>query len=129
MGVDMADTTLSTLKAEVPECESLKDGSIGRLIHVVRGVQVMLDCDLAELYGVDVGAQHAAGPHAGVLADLNVADENRVLAHIRRFVDFRGFAQICVESFFQVHNFVIAKILYKFKIMLEITRISMKLKG
>lgn len=49
----MADTTLSTLKAEVPECESLGDGSIGRLIHVVRGVQVMLDCDLAELYGVE----------------------------------------------------------------------------
>ena len=42
MGVDMADTTLSTLRAEVSECESLKDGSIGRLIHVVRGVQVML---------------------------------------------------------------------------------------
>lgn len=49
----MADTTLSTLRTEVPERESLEDGPIGRLIHVVRGVQVMLDCDLAELYGVE----------------------------------------------------------------------------
>lgn len=53
MGVAMADLTLSAHRAEVPEYEALEGGPIGRLIHVVRGVQVMLDCDLAELYGVE----------------------------------------------------------------------------
>ena len=49
----MADLTLSSHQAEVPEYEALEGGPIGRLIHVVRGVQVMLDCDLSELYGVE----------------------------------------------------------------------------
>lgn len=49
----MADLTLSAHRAEVPEYEALEGGPIGRLIHIVRGVQVMLDCDLAELYGVE----------------------------------------------------------------------------
>ena len=49
----MADLTLSAHRAEVPEYEALEGGPIGRLIHVVRGVQVMLDCDLAKLYGVE----------------------------------------------------------------------------
>ena len=49
----MTNQTLSTLRTEVPEYAALEDGSIGSLIHVVRGVQVMLDCDLAKLYGVE----------------------------------------------------------------------------
>ena len=49
----MTNQTLSTLWTEVPEYAALDDGSIGSLIHVVRGVQVMLDCDLAKLYGVE----------------------------------------------------------------------------
>lgn len=49
----MTDSTLSTIQPGAPVHEALEGGSIGRFIHVVRGVQVMLDCDLAALYGVE----------------------------------------------------------------------------
>ena len=58
----------------------------------------------AQLDGVYVGAQHAAGPHTCVFGNGYVADENRMAADVGGRVDDWGLVQIFVEAFFECHN-------------------------